>query len=1436
MYIVLFGILLMALVFAADPTWDEAAYNVSHYFNEDSIQYYNFTDNLTDVSQLQHLSILDILWSENSSKSLHTDFPWLPWNDSGFANSTTGVMKLNSTKNNETGNFTINVFAQGLITGQSTKFSFIINATNDAPEITNLIMEYNLTQDQNFLDYINATDEEEHYGLFFDISFFDNCSLASWSTRANCSLFSLTNVSDTSAIMNFTPGKNDVGVYSANITVRDRGEDYSCPHAYCDNSIYEQNQSYVLANIAFNVFSALEINASDCENKIFQENESGACEINIITKGGNDVLNISDVGSIRNYAGSVSNTSWFYPNNQTNATDFIVTAYVNVTPQKTEIGNWTINFTVKDINSNETVSELIYVSVNRTSNDVPELVDIENLNTSVELSTIINLIVYDDDLLVPDKLEGYNETTTFNVTILNQSDLSQELTISGFDVEVLNMPVSGTNRTEAKIEFNSSEAGNYTINITINDEDNIIDSDLFNLSIISNEYPVWNQTEYFFDLVVNSSLATTESFGPINLTGDNYISDTAGDVLTFVNDSSAMPSFNLSSGGMIAFTPYKQDVGSWNFSVTATDSLGLENKTTFRFTITNTNSEPVIETPISLVNATYSVSPNVVAQEDNYTTFTLWIQDEDFRIDSDRRYYYNESLDINVEIQGNNSNLFSFLIDSDFPEAGNNKSKYIATFIPNNTDIGEYNITINVTDASNSSDVLVFNLTINEVNDAPVLTDLVNQTSAVNRIFYYDINASDEEDGDDTQGNLVFDYSFISGEDIFNSTIFNTTSGEINITFNSSQGGKYQINITVNDSSNSKDSQMFWIYVYDVPNVTYPYSGENFSLQENVTSNLTFSGNHSIQNNLTYEFYINNTLRYNITYYGNETNLTWEFTPNFTDETDGDFQNLTLVVYASDTELENKTDLNQTIDWNVNISHTNAPVVFSGNIADKQSNYDQDITINLSQYFSDVDYDDVDYNQTINFTITSNSSSSYISSSISSDWILTLSSLIAVTEIINITGDDSSTNATSNNFEVQFTIPSTVTVPTPSGGSSATIPVSLKIIMPDPASAYIGDSIILPITLYNDGKRTLSGIDLTSIIVKDGLIRDDITVSFDKYYLDNLGVEEKENITMTIDVNTDEKGTFEITINASVKSPKYVDWGKMYLTIKETNESLLEKLIFTQEFLEENPECIELEEILDEAREFFAKGDFVNTVIKIQESINGCKNAISQQARLKRSEEVEDKLYRYLFIAAIVAFFIGIVYYSYRRIKLRKSSETYFSNQKNIFNVVNKEKTLMFITIGAIGFLFVLIKGNITGFAISDISLNQNKFIFIFIMGVLGFLIFLKRNKLVKFAEIIKRRIKKIKSKNNISDLIKKKVYTSSGDYIGRVDEVILDKNKINSLKIKIDKNVMHRSVYPELWSKGAKKVNGIKVSYKYVESVGQHIVIIKKGLKEKIK
>jgi len=136
--------------------------------------------------------------------------------------------------------------------------------------------------------------------------------------------------------------------------------------------------------------------------------------------------------------------------------------------------------------------------------------------------------------------------------------------------------------------------------------------------------------------------------------------------------------------------------------------------------------------------------------------------------------------------------------------------------------------------------------------------------------------------------------------------------------------------------------------------------------------------------------------------------------------------------------------------------------------------------------------------------------------------------------------------------------------------------------------------------------------------------------------------------------------------------------------------------------------------------------------------------------------------------------------------------------------------TIFIISLG-IGLLFNT-KRDIIGFVVGNsntknIGWNISKYILI--IGTLGLLTFLSRNKIKSFIEKIKIKY----PKDSLKGLMKKKVYLENGDYIGKVDEIILGENKINNLKIKLDK-------------KQKFKFKGIIIKYENVKNIG-HIVII---------
>jgi len=131
-------------------------------------------------------------------------------------------------------------------------------------------------------------------------------------------------------------------------------------------------------------------------------------------------------------------------------------------------------------------------------------------------------------------------------------------------------------------------------------------------------------------------------------------------------------------------------------------------------------------------------------------------------------------------------------------------------------------------------------------------------------------------------------------------------------------------------------------------------------------------------------------------------------------------------------------------------------------------------------------------------------------------------------------------------------------------------------------------------------------------------------------------------------------GEYEIIINATSKSPVFSDWAKINIEVEPFNQSGLEELIiFIEEFIVENPECVEITEIVNEAKEYFKKGDLLNARLKAEQAVNACKEAISQVCLPAYKPNVPFGLSEYLVIISIIALLVGLFYYFIKRRKYK---------------------------------------------------------------------------------------------------------------------------------------------------------------------------------------
>jgi len=183
-----------------------------------------------------------------------------------------------------------------------------------------------------------------------------------------------------------------------------------------------------------------------------------------------------------------------------------------------------------------------------------------------------------------------------------------------------------------------------------------------------------------------------------------------------------------------------------------------------------------------------------------------------------------------------------------------------------------------------------------------------------------------------------------------------------------------------------------------------------------------------------------------------------------------------------------------------------------------------------------------------------------------------------------------------------------------------------------------------------------------------------------------------------------------------------------------------------------------------------------------------------------------------IFVGILIAFvFVGLVG---ERKREGDSSIVHLGGVGRGLKRVGVENKLVIIfVLVVLGFLFVIRK-SITGFIIGDLVVWRSGWL-VFIVAIIVIVLsaFLFRNRIKVFIVSFIGRIKPKYSKGSISGLIRKKVYTAEGDYVGRVIGVVLGDGVIDSLEIRLKKR-------KEI------SVKGIVVKYKEVKGVGRVVII----------
>lgn len=288
----------------------------------------------------------------------------------------------------------------------------------------------------------------------------------------------------------------------------------------------------------------------------------------------------------------------------------------------------------------------------------------------------------------------------------------------------------------------NDDVGNGSVKIVVKDGSNGMDHVQFNISVLNvNDAP------------------TLESSGPItapegmifSFQAFAFDSDPTNDTITWsMNTSADFLSIDPETG-MISGHPSFKDIGTWSFAITVRDDHGAASTMEFYLIIENVNEAPVIDPCGSLtLSEDIPFSKQMVAHDLDPTNDIL---------------------------------TWNLITDADFlsldPESG------LLIGEPDNDDVGEWSLRIEVFDNHNAFSFIIVNLTVRNTNDPPLWISIPqNVIIETDETFRFVIEAMDIDPFDEITFTMTSDeeYNFdpLTGEFIFNPL----TTGEF--IFNSS--------------------------------------------------------------------------------------------------------------------------------------------------------------------------------------------------------------------------------------------------------------------------------------------------------------------------------------------------------------------------------------------------------------------------------------------------------------------------------------------------------------------------------------------------------------------------------------------------------------------------------------------------------------------------
>ena len=815
-----------------------------------------------------------------------------------------------------------------------------------------------------------------------------------------------------------------------------------------------------------------------------------------------------------------------------------------------------------------------------------------------------------------------------NITA-NDSDVNSTITFSDDTTRfAISTVKSDTNASAAIGQINftpaNDDVGEYSVTVTITDQESLTNTTVLAFNVTNvNDAPTVNEIS---DNATNTAGATNAS----NLTGyanarftytvNATDPDTIhGDSLAY-SDNTTLFAINATTG-LINFTPTDAQVGIHNVNVSVTDESGLNASRTLVINI-SPNSPPYFNATVPGLNCTTGSSCTAFIGQ--YAT------------DPDA---------------GDNVSNFTMTLNTTLGTFSYNATTGLINFTPAKEDIGHYRVNVTIADTFGSTNSSAFTLQVNNTPVAPNLTryNLSTETIVETHAVSYELRATDDDflaAGADE--NVTFTTNLSISHTITPLSTQNITA-RATLAFTPSDGsaGNVTIHINATDAYGLVSQRNVTFEILDdipPPNITQitPWGTDNATHDIQTTyANTTDSQfqdgiadvNATENSTVLFNVTVNDTrpVTYNWTVNGTQVATDQNYTRAFGFFDSGRY---IVVVNVSNDRLESAR-----FTWNVTVRNVNRAPLLITNLTTPLS---VNGTATYTDYFllgngtkfidpdDDLDSDNqIDGNESNALTFAANQTCAVATLGVSGANLVVTGASVGSCIVAFTATDAAGLNITSAAVNVTIIdVPedTTTTTTTSSGGggssSSTFIPISrdretpkaFSLIAPKLVTIYSNDSLEIPVVVNNTWKEELKFVRLFVEANVTG-----VTATLSSDLIETLPVNGSVETTLTVSGYRLGEN-YEIRVAANVSDPQYEDSALILLNSLQRSsegEEVDVKVTFANDLLSEHPECQELNEVLDQAKERLRQNRVEDAGQLVDAVINGCRYLVSTKQRIE---------------------------------------------------------------------------------------------------------------------------------------------------------------------------------------------------------------------------